>query len=284
MATLRDIKKRIRAVINTKQITKAMEMVAAARLRRAQMLVEQSRPYSEKMRLILEQISSASTEFSHSFFEKRQVENRILVVMTSDRGLCGSYNTNILRRAMEIVRTSEIKPRLVVVGKKAREFFKRRDVEILKVWEGMGGKMDYEVARELTSYLIEQWESGQADLIEMLYTSFLTTSSFRVGVSAFLPIEPPETDESTSRDYIFEPDPQYIYDTLMPAYALTIVQMALADAIASEHGTRMIAMNLATKNAEEMIDSLTLSYNKARQAAITSELLEIVSGAEALKG
>jgi F-type H+-transporting ATPase subunit gamma len=284
MATLRDIKKRIRAVINTKQITKAMEMVAAARLRRAQMLVEQSRPYSEKMRLILEQISSASTDFSHPFFEKRKVEKRILVVMTSDRGLCGSYNTNVLRRTMEIVRTSEIKPRLVIVGKKAREFLKRRDVEILKVWEGMGGKMDYEVARELTSYLIEQWESGEADLIEMLYTSFLSMSSFRVGVSTFLPVEPPETDEKTSRDYIFEPDPQYIYDTLMPAYALTVVQMALADAIASEHGTRMIAMNLATKNAEEMIDSLTLSYNKARQAAITSELLEIVSGAEALKG
>ncbi|MFH2056352.1 MAG: FoF1 ATP synthase subunit gamma, partial [bacterium] len=137
---------------------------------------------------------------------------------------------------------------------------------------------------ELTTYLIDQWETGAADQIEMLYTSFLSMSRFRVGVSTFLPIEPPQTDETTSRDYIFEPDPQNIYDTLMPSYALTIIQMALADAIASEHGTRMIAMNLATKNAEEMIDSLTLSYNKARQAAITSELLEIVSGAEALKG
>lgn len=284
MATLRDIKKRIRAVVNTKQITKAMEMVAAARLRRAQQLVEQSRPYSEKMRLILEQISSASTEFRHSFFEKREIRNKILVVMASDRGLCGSYNSNVFRKASEILRNSEVKPRLVIVGRKAREYFRRRDVEILKVWEGMGGKMDYEVARELTTWLIDQWETGKADQIEMLYTSFLSMSSFRVGVSTFLPIEPPQTDETTSRDYIFEPDPQYIYDTLMPAYALTIIQMALADAIASEHGTRMIAMNLATKNAEEMIDSLTLSYNKARQAAITSELLEIVSGAEALKG
>jgi F-type H+-transporting ATPase subunit gamma len=284
MATLRDIKKRIRAVVNTKQITKAMEMVAAARLRRAQMLVEQSRPYSEKMRLILEQISSAATEFRHSFFEKREVKSRILVVMASDRGLCGSYNTNILRRASEIIRESEIKPRLVIVGKKAREYFKRRDVEILKVWEGMGGKMDYEVARDLTNWLIDQWEAKEVDQIEMLYTSFLSISSFRVSVSTFLPIEPPQTDETTSRDYIFEPDPQYIYDTLMPAYARTVVQMALADAIASEHGMRMVAMSLATKNAEEMIDTLTLSYNKARQAAITSELLEIVSGAEALKG
>lgn len=284
MATLRDIKKRIRAVVNTKQITKAMEMVAAARLRRAQQLVEQSRPYSEKMRLILEQISSAATEFRHSFFEKREVNNRILVVMTSDRGLCGSYNTNVLRRAAEVLRTSEIKPKLVIVGKRAKDYFKRRDVEILKVWQDLGGKMDYDVARELTTYLIDQWETGAADQIEMLYTSFISMSNFRVGVSTFLPIEPPETDETTGRDYIFEPDPQNIYDTLMPAYALTIIQMAMADAIASEHGMRMVAMNLATKNAEEMIDSLTLSYNKARQAAITSELLEIVSGAEALKG
>lgn len=284
MATLRDIKKRIRAVVSTKQITKAMEMVAAARLRRAQQLVEQSRPYSEKMRLILEQISSASTDFQHSFFEKREVKNRIMVVMASDRGLCGSYNTNVLRRAAEVLRTAEVKPKLVIVGKKAREYLVRRDAEIVRVWEGLGGKMDYDVARELTNFLIDQWETSAADKIDMLYTSFISMSNFKVGVSTFLPIEPPETDETTGRDYIFEPDPQYIYDSLMPSYALTIIQMALADAIASEHGMRMIAMNLATKNAEEMIDSLTLSYNKARQASITSELLEIVSGAEALKG
>jgi F-type H+-transporting ATPase subunit gamma len=284
MATLRDIKKRIRAVVNTKQITKAMEMVAAARLRRAQMLVEQSRPYADKMRLILEQISSASSEFKHSFFEKREVESKILVIFTSDRGLCGSYNTNVFRQTMEILRGSDVKTRLVIVGKKAREFFARRDYEILKVWEGMAGKMDYDVARDLTTFLIDQWETGAADQIDLLYTRFLSMSSFRVRHSTFLPIEPPETTEATSRDYIFEPDPQHIYDTLMPAYARTIIQMALADAIASEHGTRMIAMNLATKNAEEMIEDLTLTYNKARQAAITKELLEIVGGAEALRG
>ncbi len=284
MATLRDIKKRIRAVVSTKQITKAMEMVAAARLRRAQMLVEQSRPYSEKMRLILEQISSASTEFRHPFFEKREVKRRILVIFASDRGLCGSYNTNVIRRANQMLQSSEPDTKLVLVGKRAREYYSRRDHEIIKVWEGMGGKMDYDVARELTAYLIDQWETGATDQIDLLYTRFLSTSRFKLDASTFLPIEPPQTEETTSRDYIFEPDPQHIYDSLMPSYALTIVQMALADAIASEHGIRMIAMGLATKNAEEMIDSLTLNYNKARQASITSELLEIVGGAEALKG
>ena len=285
MATLRDIQKRIRAVTNTRQITKAMEMVAAAKLRRAQIIVEQSRPYTEKMRLILEQISSAATAFTHPFFEKREVKNRVLVLFSSDRGLCGSYNSNVIRRATRILKTSAAQSiKLVLVGKKAEDFFSRRDWEIIKVYKGMKGNMDYDVARDLTGYLIELFERGETDQIELLCTRFLGTASFRLGISTFLPIEPPQTEETTGRDYIFEPDPQHIFDSLMPAYALTIIQMALADALASEHGTRMIAMNLASKNAEEMIDALTLTYNKARQASITKELLEIVSGAEALKG
>jgi F-type H+-transporting ATPase subunit gamma len=285
MATLRDIKKRIRAVVNTKQITKAMEMVAAARLRRAQMLVEQSRPYSEKMRLILEQISSASANFEHPFFEKREVKKKAYVVFTSDRGLCGSYNANVVRRTVqELNAEPELDQRLVLVGKKGHDFFKRRDWEIAEVYKDMKGKMDYGVAQDLTDRLIEMFMSHEVDRVDLIYTQFLGTANFQLGVSRFLPIEPPEVEETAGRDYIFEPDPQHIFDSLMPAYARTIVQMALADALASEHGTRMIAMNAATKNAEEMIDSLTLTYNKARQAAITTELLEIVGGAEALEG
>lgn len=285
MATLRDIKKRIRAVVNTRQITKAMEMVAAARLRKAQMLVEQSRPYTEKMRLILEQISSASANFEHPFFEKRAVSNRALVVFTSDRGLCGSYNANVIRRTVQALNEpADVGRKLVLVGKKGEDFFKRRDWPITRVFKGMRGKMDYEVAQQLTDYLIGMFLSHEVDQVDLVYMHFLSTTSFKLGVSRFLPIEPPQIEDSPAGDYIFEPDPQHIFDTLMPAYARTIVQMALADALASEHGTRMIAMNMATKNAGEMIDALTLKYNKARQAAITKELLEIVSGAEALKG
>jgi F-type H+-transporting ATPase subunit gamma len=285
MPNLRDIKKRIRAVISTKQITKAMEMVAAARLRKAQQMVEQSRPYSEKMRLILEQISAASTEIEHPFFQQREVRNRILVVFTSDRGLCGSYNTNVVRYALRLLKeegNQNIK--LVLVGKKGDDVFRRQNWPILKVYKGLQGRMNLDVVHDLTNFLIDQFLSGQADEIQLLYTKFLSMVSYKVGVVSFLPIQPPKAENASNKHYIFEPDPRAIFNTLMPAYALTIVQMAIADSLASEHGTRMIAMGMATKNASEMTDTLTLQYNKARQATITKELLEVVSGANALKG
>jgi F-type H+-transporting ATPase subunit gamma len=285
MPSPRDIRKRIRAVINTSQITKAMQMVAAARLRKAQQMVEQSRPYSEKMRLILEQISSASAEVEHPFFQKREVKNRILVIFSSDRGMCGSFNTNITRQAMRMLREpGGVNIKLVLVGKKAEDVFRRQSWPILKVYKGLQGRMNLEVVRELTDFLIDQFTSGQTDHIQLLYTRFQSMVSFKVGTADFLPIVPPKVEHAASRQYIFEPDPAMIFGALMPAFALTIVQMALADSLASEHGTRMIAMSLATRNAEEMVDALTLQYNKARQGAITKELLEIVSGSEALRG
>lgn len=285
MPSPRDIRKRIRAVINTSQITKAMQMVAAARLRKAQQMVEQSRPYSEKMRLILEQISSASAEVEHPFFQKREIKTRILVIFASDRGMCGSFNTNVTRQAIRMLKEpggENIK--LVLVGKKAEDVFRRQSWPILKVYKGLQGRMNLEVVRELTDFLIEQFTSGQADHVQLLYTRFKSMVSFKLGTADFLPIVPPKVEHASARQYIFEPDPSQIFGALMPAYALTIIQMALADSLASEHGTRMIAMSLATRNAEEMVDALTLQYNKARQGAITKELLEIVSGSEALRG
>jgi F-type H+-transporting ATPase subunit gamma len=284
MPTPRDIRKRIRAVVNISQITKAMQMVAAARLRKAQMMVEQSRPYSEKMRLILEQISSASAEVEHPFFEQREVKNRVLVIFTSDRGMCGSYNSNVIRQAVRLLKepgSENIK--LVLVGKKADDYFRRQRWPILKVYRGLQGRMNLDVVRELTNQLTTLFVTHEADQIQLLYTRFISMVSYKLGLADFLPIVPPKAETAGNRQYIFEPDPRQIFDSLMPAYALTIVQMALADALASEHGTRMIAMSLSTRNAEEMIDTLTLQYNKARQAAITKELLEVVSGAEALR-
>jgi F-type H+-transporting ATPase subunit gamma len=285
MPTPRDIRKRIRAVVSTSQITKAMQMVAAARLRKAQQMVEQSRPYSEKMRLILEQISSASAEVDHPFFQQREVKTRILVVFTSDRGMCGSFNTNVTRQALRMLREpggENIK--LVLVGKKAEDVFRRQRWPILKVYKGLQGRMNLEIVRDLTDYLIDQFVSGQTDRVLLLYTRFKSMVSYKLGVADFLPIVPPKVERTSTRQYIFEPDPANIFGALMPAFALTIIQMALADSLASEHGTRMIAMSLATRNAEEMIDNLTLQYNKARQGAITKELLEVVSGSEALRG
>lgn len=288
MATLRDIKKRIRAVKNTRQITKAMEMVAAARLRRAEEEAVQSRPYADKMRLILEQISSAAASLDHPYFEQREIKRKTLVLFTGDRGLCGSYNANLIRRATQILKAeSDIPIDLVLVGKKGEDFFKRRDWPIDRVFKGLQGKMDLDLVRELTDHVINRFVSGETDKVQLIYAKFITKATHRITVADFLPVAPPETDEEArgaGRQYIFEPDPKEIFDSLMPAYARTLMQSATADALASEHAARMMAMGQATKNADEMVDALTLQYNKARQSVITKELLEIVSGAEALRG
>jgi F-type H+-transporting ATPase subunit gamma len=288
MPSLRDVRKRIRSVISTRQITKAMEMVAAAKLRKAQMKVMQVRPYSEKMDHILESLSAAASgEMIHPFFEKREVKKQTLVLITSDRGLCGSFNANLIRKSWEWLEGKDKdKVELVLIGKKGSDFYKRRQFEIVGRFNDWSGNLDYPKAREVVDFLTNRFLSGQTDEIVLIYTQFISTVRYKVTTSRYLPVERPAIDEKKGGniEYIFEPSPDKIFANLMPRYALTKMITALADSFASEHGTRMIAMGSATKNAGEMIDALTLQYNKARQASITKELLEIVSGAEALKG
>ncbi|MCK4301246.1 MAG: ATP synthase F1 subunit gamma [candidate division Zixibacteria bacterium] len=292
MATLRDVKKRIRSVISTQRITNAMEMVAAAKLRRAQQRIEQARPYAEKMDQMLGHLAAASTsEIVHPYFEQRETRKKTLVVITSDRGFCGSFNSNIIRRAVRWLDDNrEYETELITVGKKGNNYFRIRPVPIIRFWGDWGGNLDYDRAREVVRFATDRFVSGQTDRIDLLYTRFLLTARYRVTSQDYLPVAPPDIPEegderdSVAMDYIFEPDAERIYAALMPGYATTIMVTALADSFASEHGNRMIAMNAATKNAGEMIDGLTLQYNKARQAQITKELLEVVSGAEALKG
>jgi len=288
MPSMQDIKKRIRAVESTRQITKAMEMVAAARLRRAQQQIESYRPYAHKMQDMLSNLSEASGEIEHPYFEVREVNRAVLVLFASDRGLCGSFNSNLIRRAGQWLNEHKNEnPALVLVGKRAWDFFKRRDVEILSYYQDFGGKMDLGKVRQITNELSEMFIAKKVDEISFVYTSFLSTASFRITEMQFLPIQSDFTAgddaKGPAKEYIFEPNPEEIYKRLLPNYALVQMQMALAESLASEHGTRMIAMGSATKNAGEMIDHLTLVRNKARQATITKELLDIVSGAEALK-
>jgi len=292
MPTLRQVKKRIRSVINTRQITKAMEMVAAAKLRKAQMRIMQVRPYSEKLSTILSHLSeAASGGLVHPFFEKREVKKRTLVLMTSDRGFCGSFNSNLIRRAnMWLSDKNEDEVELVLVGKKGRDFYKRRPWKIVDSIIDWSGNLDYGRARSLVDLLTRRFLDGETDEISVIYTQFLSMAKYRIVDIPYLPVENlevaqnEETKQKSNMDYIFEPSPEAIFTDIMPKYALTKMITALADSFASEHGTRMMAMGSATKNAGEMIDALTLQCNKARQAAITKELLEIVSGAEALKG
>lgn len=289
MATLRDVKKRIRSVRSTRRITGAMEMVAAAKLRRAQQKVEQTRPYADKMELMLAHLAAGSTgEIVHPYFEEREIKKRTLVLFTGDRGFCGSYNANIIRDSLAWIKEHQhVETELVIVGKKGNDYFRRRPIPVAGYYPHWNTTLDYGKAREIVSFLTNRFVAGQTDRIDLLYTRYLSMSKYRITLRKYLPIAKPSVGEEAelgSTDYIFEPDPVHIYGALMPSYATTMFVTSLVEAFASELGSRMIAMNAATQNAGDMIDRLTLEFNKARQAQITKELLEVVSGAEALKG
>jgi len=290
MPTVRDLKKRIRAVENTRQITKAMEMVAAAKLRRAQQRIESYKPYANKMVEMLGHLSAASSDVSHPFFEKREVSKTALVLFTSDRGFCGSYNANLIRKAHEYIRENNMNPEnfeIICVGKKGHTHFKLTEFPIANVWMDFSGNMDLAKVKDMTYFLTRRFLDGEIDRVILIYADFISTARYDILSQQFLPIQKDTIAEGEpeegEKEYIFEPDAETIYEQLLPSYTQTLLQMVMASALAAEHGTRMVAMGAATKNAGEMIDSLTLSMNKARQAMITNELLEIVSGAEALE-
>lgn len=285
MATLRDIRKRIHSVENIKQITKAMEMVAAARLRRAQAKAEQSQPYARKMRQILENLASASTDFTHPLYQEREVKRTGLVVVAADRGLCGSYNTNLFQAADRFLKNYPLdKIELILVGRKGVDYYRRRKWKIKHRIPEWGGKISFIQIKSLANQLVSWFQNGELDEVWLIYTHFISIASRKVLVEKFLNLEKPQSKKrKLFSDYIFEPNPAEIYAEILPRYCVTKIQTVLAEAYASELAARMISMGAATKNAEEMIEDLTLVRNKARQASITKEMLEITSGAEALK-
>lgn len=286
MAVLRDILRRIRSVRSTHQITSAMKMVAAAKLRKAQAQAEQQRPYAEKMTEILSSLAAVTAgPLVHPYFERREARRKTLVLITSDRGLCGAFNSNLIRQAETwLLGHEQDKVELVCVGRRAHWYFRRRAWEIVKAYTTFNGQLDPVMIRDLVTNLTNRFISHQTDEIYLLYTKFHSVSRVTVTFEKYLNIEPP-TAESNSfgAGYIFEPNPQEIFAELLPRYALVRLRAALADSFASEFAARMMAMTMATANAEEVIDRLTLQFNKARQAAITKEILEVVSGADALK-
>ena len=289
MPSLRDIQRRIRSVKSTQQITKAMEMVAAAKLRKAQLRAERARPYAEKMELILSNLSAtvspSGEHVLHPYFEERPVRKTTLVLITSDRGLCGSFNSNLIRRTATFLKdfTPE-NVELTCIGKRGFTWYKKRPHPVVSSHVDFGGNMDFGRARQITQELTQRFVSGETDAIYLLYSKFITTARSKITLLRYLPIEPStvEAETESRSDYIFEPDPEAIFADLMPRYATTMMQTAMAESFAAEHAARMMAMGGATKSAGEMIDALTLQFNKARQAAITKELLDIVGGAEAV--
>jgi F-type H+-transporting ATPase subunit gamma len=283
MASLRDIKRRIRSVQNTKQITKAMEMVAAAKLRRAHGRLEAARPYGHKMKEMLENLAGVAAEFQHPLFEVRPVERRALVLITADKGLAGSYNSALLRRAEAYLRSEEgARTDLITIGKKGGAYFRRRNRNILEHYQDLGDQVDFAKASEISREVMQFFLDGTVDEILVLGTRFISAMSRSLVLEKYLPIEPP-AGKQEPLGYIFEPNAQAIFGELIPRYVANRMLMSLLEASTSEHGARMVAMGSASRNADDMIDRLTLERNRARQAAITKEISEIVGGAEALK-
>jgi len=287
MASLKDLRRRIRATTSMQQIFKAMEMVAAAKLRRAQARAHAASPYAKKITEILTNLSGAAGDLEHPLFEVREVRRSALVVITADRGFAGTYNINVLRAAETILRS---RPRgsveLVVVGRRGRDYFRRRGHALHASHTDLPGDASLDLARALTDDLAAMFVRGEVDQVEIMFTHMVNALVRRVVTETFLPIGGDATAGGpAARDHgtIFEPDAESIFRELVPRYATAKLYSALSDAFAAEHSARMVAMGSARKNAGELVDSLTLTRNRLRQAAITREIAELVGGAEALK-
>jgi F-type H+-transporting ATPase subunit gamma len=287
MATLRDIRRRIRSVESTQKITRAMKLVAAAKFRRAQERVLSARPYATKMAELLSSLGRRAEGEAHPLLVRRPPVRKRLVIITADKGLCGAFNSNILRASLAFLREQgETSITLVVVGKKARDFYRRRPYQIKSEMLGFFDRLAYSHAQELAGGLMQEYLTGEVDEVHLMYNEFRSVAVHRVKREQLLPIEPAEAAEGQGEaagDYIYEPSPEAILAALLPRHVTTQVYRALMESVAGEYGARMTAMEAATQNAKEMIGVLTIQYNKARQERITKELLDIVGGAEALR-
>ena len=290
MPTLRDIKRRIRAVNNTRQITKAMKMVSASKLRKSQTRMLEMRPYADKMGTILKNLAQGAESGLHPLLVCRPRKIVEVVVITSDRGLCGAFNSNILKAAAKHitqVRQEGFEVSISVVGKKAVDYFRRRNIPLRGIWTGLSGRIAYSNAQEVASDIIDHYVSESIDEVVLLYNEFKSVVSHQVNVARLLPLADAGGQEGRgdepSRDFLYEPSQEEIFTVLLPKNVEIQIFRALLESQAAEEAARMTAMENATKNANEMIDRLTLQYNKARQAAITKELMDIVGGVEALK-
>ena len=284
MANLKEIRNRIASVGSTMQITSAMKMVSAAKLKKAQDAITAMRPYSDKLTELLQSLSATLEGDSSSVFAKQRTINNILVVaITSNKGLCGAFNTNIIKGSIKIAKETypDKQVDFVTIGKKGNDII-RKSNKVVSNNNAVFDDLTFDNVSEIAEKLMELYADGSYDKIILVYNHFRNAGTQIVKTEDFLPIIPVDTDSKTSLDYIFEPSKREIVETLIPKSLKTQLYKAIRDSFASEHGARMTAMHKATDNAKELRDQLKLTYNKARQAAITNEILEIVGGAEAL--
>lgn len=283
MAGAQDIRRRIRSVRNMQQITKAMKMVSASKLRKAQTKLIAARPYVRQLVGVLERLAQApvDAEAIHPLLKKRPVQKVVYVLITSDRGLCGGYNANLIRKTGGLIAESKQEVKLVTIGRKGRDFFRRGKIEFIAEFTGLGDDPSYNQAKEIAQEVVHLYEQGEADEVYLLYSEFVSAMTQRPAQIKLLPIEKPE--DKQGKQYIFEPSPEEILNNLLPKYVETQIFRTILEGKASEQGARMMAMSSATDNAKDMIGRLSLAMNRARQAAITTEISEIVSGAAALE-
>jgi len=298
LATTQDLKRRVRSITNTRKVTRAMELVASARLRRAQMRIEALRPYADRMLELMAGVSQAAGAVRLPLLERReQIKTVAIVPVTADRGLAGGFNAQIIRRSLALMREQRADGREVVwfsTGRKAASTLRFRRLSLTQSWTGFSERPAYSDAQAVAHAIAEAYTSGEVDTVYVVYNAFVSALTQKVTVRELLPIptdllersEDEERDEERfgTPDFIYEPEPEEILARLLPVYVETELYRALLESAASEQGARMTAMRNASKAAGELIDNLTLAMNRARQAEITQEILEVVAGADALSG
>ena len=284
MASTREIRRRIRGVKNIEQVTRAMNMIAAARLRRAQAKAESARPYAERLGEILQDVQAGGTGMRHPLLVKREVKRIGLVLVTSDRGLAGAFNATMIREASNFIALQTAEVSLITIGKKGRDYFQARGVTIDQHFPQPSREVRIEELGAISKQIVTDRGAGKYDQIFLAYSRFISAIRSGPTVTQLLPLEPPSAEMKRERaSYQFEPETEMLLNTLLPQYVEVVVYRALVESLASEQAARMLAMKAATDSASDMIDTLTREYNRVRQTSITMQILEVVSGAEALE-
>ncbi len=287
MANLRELRKRIASVKNTQKITNAMKMVSAARLRRAEEAIKSARPFADKMRDVLMSLAARTNPGAHPLLEVKPPKKALLILITADRGLCGAFNANLNRRSEAFMREMNekgIQVDMINVGRKGNDYFRRRKVNLVGAFVNVMNNVTYELSGKVVSLAVEKFTTGEYEEVYVLFNSFRSAVRQIITLRKLLPVTPEEEDWKRKREYLYEPSEEALLDSILPRYVQVQVFTGLLDSVAAEHGARMTAMEAATSNAEEMIYRLTMKLNRLRQESITTELMEIVGGAEALKG
>ena len=276
---MKAIKRRIKSVGSTKQITKAMQLVASSKLRKAKARAEQARPYFNELYKTMCEIASANTDFSTIYTVKREVKNRLFIVVAGDRGLAGGYNSNVLKMAVAAHANDAEKPKIIAIGKKAGEFFAKRDYDIVASYANIAEDIKPNTAQDIANLAIDMFANGEVDEVVVFYTMFVSSMSQEPHSMSVLPMDTVELEDYGVMTY--DPSPEAVFNRIVPKFTASLIQCAVVESYASEQGARRTAMENATDNADAMTESLSLLYNRARQSSITTEIIDIVSGASA---